>query len=660
MLTLRIEHTDGTVSELDAIRASRTEDLDEQARAEATVYRSDWNDVEADLDERNDRLFLDVDGVDVFGGRFEDSRSEAGTVSVQLSSPETDANDAEPTPANLTYQNVADSTIVSDAITAVDTLSAGTVETVASAISYSASHASRSKQIRDQRKATGAEIRYNPDWTVDYLDRRGSDRGGVVLGPAESNIGDGFTKTLDIREEVTHVLALGAQDGPDQRMAEAVVSDYSAGKRPVWRRVEDKEIIDQDRLQQLAQTQVDEYDGEPRAIEVQATVFGVDLELGDSVSVDYPEENVSRSLRVVSLTTRWDEQGRVQEVTLSNRSRTRSSNQGDAKRNTDLQKFNRGYQGFVDRSQATSGWNPAESGTPQTLEIPAWPDDIVDEQRVELTVQGRAWRSPVESVGHEHAFSWRHAHGVDTTSSNNSDYQTVVATGRAGYSSPQTLDDNWSTIGSVPTSGSFGVDTSEVAVVCALTPTNSPSGMGIRSLSIRLKNDSSDDYYPDSDGIRAREITEAPVPFPALEAPENANGDSYSLEAQTNFTSEYGSLDVAVAAGYWADGQHVHGVDSTTTNGGVNEDTTSSEAAFKPGVTTTFENTEYYPSDVTITVNGTSVATIAGDDTSSWDETVDLTGELQAGSNTITAEPADRGELNLILSSELFRRGRTN
>ncbi|PCR89327.1 phage tail protein [Natrinema ejinorense] len=659
MLTLRIEHTDGTVSELDAIRASRTEDLDEQARAEATVYRSDWSNVEDDLDERNDKLFVAAGGTDVFGGRFEDSQSEGGTVSVQLSSPETDASDAEPTPANLTYQNVADSTIVTDAITAVDTLSAGTIETVASAISYSASHASRSKQIRDQRKATGAEIRYNADWTVDYLDRRGSDR-NITLGPAEGNIGDGFSKTLDIREEVTHVRALGAQDGPDQRTAEAVVSGYSAGERPVWRRVEDKEIIDQDRLEELAQTQVQEYDGEPRAIEVQATVFGVDLALGDRVDVDYPEENISRSLRVVTLTTRWDGQGKTQQVTLSNRFRTRSSNQGDAKRNTDLQKFNRGYQGFVDRSQATSGWNPAESGTPQTLEIPNWPDDIVKEQTVELTVQGRAWRSPVESVGHEHKFSWRHSHGVDTTSSNNSDYQTVVATGRAGYSSPQTLDDSWSTIGSVPTSGSFSVDTSEVAVVAALTPTNSPGGMGVRSLSVRLKNDSSGDYYPDSDGIRVREITESPIPFPALEAPENANGDSYSLEATTDFTSEYGSLDIAVAAGYWADGQHVHGVDSTTTEGGVNQDTTSSEAAFQPGVTTTFNGSEYYPSDITITVNGTQIATISGDNTTSWEETINLTGELQAGSNTITAEPADRGELNLVLSSELFRRGRTN
>jgi len=368
--SLRIEHADGSTSTLDAIDARHTRFLKEQARGEVRVYREDWNSVEPDIDERNDKFFIVVDGTDEFGGRYDDSETDGDKVSARLNSPEIDAAEAKPTSNNLTYQNVAADTIATDAINAVGTLSIGTINTSPTGLSYSVSHGSQSKVLYDLREMSGIEFRYNADFTVDVLDRLGADK-SLALGPTEGNIGDNFSKTVDVREDVTHVRVLGGQSGPYQVLAEAVASSYSGG-RPIWKRYPKKEIIDQPRTQQIADTLVTEYDNEPRSIEVQCTVFDEDLQLGDSVTVDYPEENINRKLKIVSLTTKITRRGYLLLCTLSNLPLARED--PETKRNDDIETHNRGYGGFVDRDQTTSGWNAAGDGTPQTLEIVDWPD----------------------------------------------------------------------------------------------------------------------------------------------------------------------------------------------------------------------------------------------------------------------------------------------
>lgn len=657
-LTLRIEYSDGTTTDVAADMASTTRALDEQDRAEVQVARDDWTSA-APSTPRTAKLYVREGGTREFGGRLDDVQTGSGTVTVRINSPEIDAAEAEPTAANKTYQNVGDDTIVTDQVQAVPTLSTGTITQQASAISYSASFASRSKVLYDLRKATGSEFRYNDDWTVDYVDRLGSDKSGsVTLGPAAGNIGDDFSKKQDVRENVTHVQALGAQSGPDQITATAVAPSYSSGRK-IWRRYENKEVVEQSRLQSIADELVAEYDGEPRALTVECTVYpnqiSADLALGDTVDVDYPEEDIQRSLRITTIMFEWTRRGFLALLTLSNRALTGEDRETKAR--DDLQRFNRGYQGFVDRNQTTSGWNPAGDGTPQTLEIPAWPDDIVSEERVELTVQGRAWRSPVEGTGHSHDVTVthpNHAHSIGTTSGDNSELTNVVTEFSSPFDSELSVPEQILTVGTA------------WKTVATLSPSANTSNcfafIGVDNgdtdarFAARVNNTSESTVY---DGSIAHLGSGATGVFPVY-VPENVNGDSLDLQIRTEATD-----GVIVGASYQfvGGGQHTHGVNDTSTAalGTTETATTDSVAAFQPGVVDTFDGLQYYPTDVEIAVDGSTVATLAGDSTTDWQQTIDLSGKLDPGSNTITATPTgQRGEVNLTLSSELFRRGPTS
>ncbi|OYR79323.1 hypothetical protein DJ84_18385 [Halorubrum ezzemoulense] len=390
MLQLRIERSDGTVvDELSVITGQYTRAFDEQARAELRLRRDVWLQVEDALDERNDRLFFVVNGTDEFGGRFDDSQANGGTVSIRLNSPEIDAADAEPTSENLTYQNVDPELVATDAVGSVPTLSQGAVSLPNTTVSYAVSFGSQSKILYDLRDQVGAEFRYNADFSVDVVDRLGANR-SVTLGPAEGNIGDDFRKTIDEREDVTHVLGLGGESGPYQLTATAVADSYSGG-REVWRRYKNKEIIDETRLQNIIDQQVAEYDGEPRSLTVEATVYDEDLELGDRVAVEYPEENISRQLRIVSLRKSFTERGRELLVTLSNRLLTRENR--DSKRNDDLQRLNRGFGGFVDRDNFRAVERQPVTGDANATGEYDYPDDVVREDVAELTVRSIPYRA---------------------------------------------------------------------------------------------------------------------------------------------------------------------------------------------------------------------------------------------------------------------------
>lgn len=631
---IELQVTDATTDvTLPATRAERVRDLDEQARATVAVYRDDWLDVEGEFDELDATLTIREDGADFFGGRFGDATIDGVLATVEIVSFEEDAADAEPTGPNLQFQNVKDSAIATDAINAIPTLSAGTVETVVSSISYSASHASRSKILRDLRAATGAEVRYNADQTVDYVARLGTDRtGSVTLSPSAQTLGEGFSKDRDIREEVTHVRVLGAQSGPDQVTAEAVASSYDGGRQR-WKRHSNKEIIDANRAQQTADTLVAEYDGEPRALRVETTVYDAGLNLGDSVTVDYPDAGIeSRELRVVSLRTIRDQDGRRQVATLANRSLTREQNDR-AKEVDDIQTFNRGYQGFVDRDQATSGWDVAGDGAPQSLLIPAWPDDIETANRVELVVEGRPWRSAVDSSGHSHGVTL----SSTETSASNSDFQRVVDKGFS-FDNTSVNATSWTAAETFTPSGA-------TSVFVAYAWYRIPSDSDAVGVAVRLRNTDTgfstitENFFTESQFL--------PLNVTMFD-PSNCDGQQMAVEFRS--ASNVGYVESGTAFEAW--GLHNHTVD-------VNDSaTTDSEVDLEPRVTESFGGQTFYPADVEIAVDGNAVTTISGSTTSDWTESVDLTGALSPGSNRITATPTtSRGELRLSLASELFRRG---
>jgi hypothetical protein len=663
-ITLRIEHNGGGTSTLDGITGEYTRSLKDQARGEVRVYRDDWTAVQSSINERNDKFYLVVNGTDEFGGRYDDSESDGDTVSVRLNSPEIDAAEAKPTTNNKTYTSASADKIATDAVSAVNTLSIGTINTSPTGLSYSVSHGSQSKILYDLREMTGIEFRYNSNFSVDVLDRIGSNK-AVTLGPGQRNIGEDFRKTKDIREEVTHVRVLGGQSGPNQVTAESTAANY-AGGRPVWRRYPKKEIIDQSRAQAIADSLIAEYNNEPQSIEVECTVFDEDLALGDRVSVDYPAENINRELRLVSLTTEITRRGYILLCTLSSRSLTRERR--ETKRNDDIDTHNRGHGGFVDRDQTTSGWNAAGDGTPQTLEIMNWPDDIVTENTVELSVLGRAWRSPVSSAGHDHPIPELQIKSGENTDSDGGG-STVSSTTVSGVSTSLPAS-TWTTVAS-PSSSSTSTSGADFISGFTLTYNGSKSPSSFKDVTVNTDVRVVDSFagsvaYPDSNGVSQDII------FTSYDDSGNGTYDSYHTNSynQTIHISEDTSFfpgwelqvkpddDLFAVGGakFVEYGEHGHLIGGRT----IASDTTDSEISFSPGVIDTFSGTQYYPTDVEIAINGATIATVAGDSTQEWQDTIDISGQLTAGQNTITATPTgDRGEVNLILASELFRRGDT-
>ncbi|WP_226041561.1 hypothetical protein [Natrinema sp. DC36] len=567
-ITLRVDDANGTTkTTVSAQTAEKVEALKgDMDHGEVVLHRDEWSNVDDILERRTDHLVVEAptSADPLFAGRFDDDKRGDGTVTVSIAGYERDSKDAEPTNDNVVYQNVNDSAVVGDLLGLVPTLDVGTVDTLATNLSMSFSYAEPSKALRDTAEATGAELRYNYDRTVDYVDRRGTDRPEVVLSPDSQTIVGDLEITEDAREEVTHIRGFGAQSGPDQVTAEAVADSYDGGKQ-IWAKYENKDIQEQSRLQRIIDQMATEYDGEPRHLEVKTSVAGVDVGLGDRVTVQIPKEGVDRTLRVLKRRSILGTAGAVLELTLSNRLLTRSDSGRQNRK--DIQRFNRGYQGFVDRSQITSGWNAAGDGTPQELVVVNWPDDIVEEKDVTLAVQGRAWRSPVTPLSHDHEVTISsHDHEV-------------------------TIPDH----------------THEYA------------------MNLISHNHTSGDLTADPD------------------TGEISGGTALASAGGPQETTESGGGSV-----------------ETTDNGGGVSTTTGSSVPLAPQVTTQFEGTTYYPSDVTISVNGQELTTIVGDSSGSWTQTVNLETELNSGLNTITASPSTRGELNLSLASELFRRGRTN
>lgn len=698
--TLIIEDSGGnTTATITADTAQATDPRREMARGQCTIPRSDWTSVSPDT--VNDRFRIErPDGTTLIEGRYDDDTREGQTVTVTVVSYERDAVDAEKTGSNHVLPGTTDAAAVQDAIDAVPTLSAGTVDTLEQTVTIELANAARSKQIRKVQTVTGADVRYNPDRTVDYVADLGTDL-GLVVSPASQNVVGEPRITRDVRDPVTHVKGYGAQDGPVQVTATGVADSYSGGRK-VWREFEDTDIKSQARLQTIVDRLADGYDGEPRKLTVEARLVDVDIERGDTARVLLPDHGIDQRLEVIKLVETFGERGQEFVATLTNRVVDQDMAGPDQET---LQRVSRGFEGFLDRDQTTSGWNAAGDGVPQTFKVVNWPDDIVSERVVELTVQGRAWRSPADADGHQHSVSVTHpshthdvthpSHNHDvsvthpthdhdvsisTTSTDNSDLNAVVE--ESADSITDTIGTSWKSVDSIAVSS----DVSEVRLLAAVQVT-ATNGDSTPALLARLRNPSTGNTYPETanysfawpnnfDGSNS----DTPMAI-MLSVPRNVNGDSIKFELRQGVT---GDSDVTVST-YWAGiGKHNHDISSTETSdtslgttetststdelgttetstaalGTTTSETTDSETDFAARVIDTFGGNTYYPTDVEIEVNNTVVTTLSGSPTSEWEATIDLSGQLTPGSNDIRATPTgQRGELNLHLASELFRRG---
>lgn len=619
--TLLVEASDGTErARITADTARATRVRRELDRCEVVVPTAEWLDVEVDA--RTDRLtVLRPDDATLFGGRLDDSQRDAGSVTVTLVSYERDAKDAEPTSANQTYQNTADSTIVTDGINAVPTLSAGTIETLASSLSYSFANAARSKQIREPAQATGGSIRYNADRTVDYQQRFGADR-SEVLSPASQHVVGDPSVTRDARDEVTHVRAFGGGQGPNQLTSTAVADSYQSGERQVWREFEDPNIKEQDRLDAIAQRLASEYDGTPRKVTVDTTIVDLEVSRGDTFRVRLPKRGVDARLEVVRVTEAFTPEGRVFDVTLT--SRTADEDTESSQREL-TQEFGRGYRGFVDRAQAGGAARQPVSSSLNSVASVVYPDDVVVEETARVLVEGLPYRA------------------YSSGGTNNSPFNLVADTD-VGFS-VTTVDgsNTWTTVAAVDPPVSGGSQMLHAYLYLEQTDSNFA---GPNDIPIRLRfSFGTEGYWPDEN------------PQPTMVVGNALNTADLSTTTFTpSLAGDYGELTQ---------------IELQTKLNRVSSDTVDIFGAMRlqfgdvhthppsPGVTETFDGTTYYPSNCDVVVNGTSMGVSLGDGSSTFEQFVDISGALTPGTNTVAVTSDTLGHIRSTVETELFRRGRS-
>jgi hypothetical protein len=341
-LTLRIEHDSGETSlltvptpvaidtnevTLASINIERA--LDRVARAEARVFRADWLEVLDLVNRRNDQVFIDDGGGNtIFGGRLDDWQFETETVSVLVDSFERDSLDASP-PASFSRSGVSDDAIATDIISLVPApISAGAIEQTTASIDFAETHTSPGELLQTLARDTGAEVRYRSNGTVDYFESRGATR-SETLSPSSRSVVRDTKLRQTLREETTDIRVVSNSDPTTS--ASSVAIPTGSGDRQVFR-VERIDSTATSRLQSRADTLAAEISSEQRYLEIDATLDPLELSggvsLGDEFTVDLPQYDINRSLRVIETVRSIDEAGELVDATLSNRSRTLAGRDG--------------------------------------------------------------------------------------------------------------------------------------------------------------------------------------------------------------------------------------------------------------------------------------------------------------------------------------------
>jgi len=606
--TLTVTAADGTErATLEGIRAERDRHVVDSDRGRFLVDRERWRSVADAINERSDRFRIDADGVTGwFGGRFRDTERGGQTVTVILDDYERDARDAEPTGGQALFENVADATVVTDALSRVPTLTAGTVNTVASGLSFSLANVSPANQIRDAAEPGGALVRYNADRTVDFEARPPVDGSEPELSTAaETLVGDPDVQD-DNRNPPTQIIGLGAQGGPNQVRATAEV--VANADREVYRRYENKDIQKQSRLQTIVDRLATEVANTGAKLDIECEAVGIDVRPGDPVDFVWPAEGIDTTLRVIEFTEVVGERGvRYDSLRVSNRWPEQG---GTDKAIADLERFNRGYQGFIDRDNFRAvERQPVTAGTNATGEYP-YPDDVEREDTAELTVRSIPYR----------AYSSGAADNANLTNIEQeaAGIQTTNLTAAGGF---QVLD-------------TFTV-TSDPPISALYAAINFNADIG--SLNYRLYDVTDDEYYPYNFGGNgvAINLTNSATGWATVQ--KDVSGHQFEWQASVTF-------DESVTHSWWfqTSGKHTHDPD--------------------PGLIDSFPddpdsdaNGEFLASNVDVIIDGTTVATDIGSGT--FTATVDITGDLSPGVNDIELASDSLGLVSAYVQTELFRQG---
>ena len=651
---------------LSGIRAEHTRHVTDRSRARFVLDAASWQTVADSINRRADRFRIDAAGeTGWFGGRFRDTERGGQQVTVILDDYERDARDAQPTGGQVLFQNVDDATVVQDAIGRVPTLSAGTIQTVASGLSFSFSNAEPAKMIRDAAQPGGALVRYNADRTVDFVARPASGSGPELSTAANTLVGEPDVSD-DNRNPPTDVIGLGAQSGPNQVRATATVDPTAA--RDVYRRYENKDIQQQDRLQTTVDRLADEVAAAEDKLDVEAGAINLDVRPGDPLAFVWPARGIDETVRVIEFTEVINERGqRYAPLRVSNRWPEQGGSDKAAK---DLERFNRGYQGFIDRDNFRAvERQPVGSSLAATGEYP-YPDDVVTEVTSEITVRSLPYRSYVSSGGHSHNFTLNdHTHDVTISDSVTSEVQNILtstqtSTGPTGQNI--TLNS-----GDQSLISQFDLDGDDATIAFfefIITVEDAPSATGGITLEARVQENDGDVlgqtfwdpvvFSTNTDEL-VGSVFDLTLPF------VNVDG-SETLETIVDLRDSPGEFEFFANTRLTVFGDHDHGVtvnDTTTTaGGGGTSSTTDSETALEPGVVESFpeapganQDDELLASGVDIVIDGTTVASNIG--SGEFVETVDISGDLSPGVNDIKITSDELGLMSAYVQTELFRQG---
>jgi hypothetical protein len=274
-----------------------------------------------ELDPSDDLVFLERAGSDEFGGILGDITRRGTTIELLVDSFQQAARDAPPSGATESISG-ADRSLIQNAVDDVPELDRGTIELTAGDLQFDIHHASPALRMKLVREATGAEMRFNADQTVDYQPSVGGDKTNTTLSPSNQQ----FVDSIRVDEETgpvtaNHLRVIGA----DGSSADASVTVIDIA-REKWRRAYFRDTSDEATLQRRGETLLEELRNpwlQARATLSDPPNGSLDPRPGDEYHVEIPKKDVDEDLTVREATARINaSDGDTYEVVLSNRTQT--------------------------------------------------------------------------------------------------------------------------------------------------------------------------------------------------------------------------------------------------------------------------------------------------------------------------------------------------
>lgn len=435
MPSVTITHQDGSTDTIPAtVGWQRKRELGNMRRVDIDVQRSLAEPIP--FERKQDKV--DLGGIDTL--RLVDIQTGGSTWTLVCYSFEWDANRAGYTSGGDAREGT-DANLVSGLVGEVGSWSAGSINSYTGPLAFVFNHAARHEALRRIEKNVPGEIQFRDEGTVDYVQRLGSDRtGSVELSGAAGTIENRIEITKRGRElDGTHIRVLGAHEGEAQIYANLVPEDdpesysnrvdyqtgrWSPGDARDWDRWTNKDVTDQATIEAEAESLGAEITEE--LVEVETTVSGVDLNVGDSVRVVKPSSDLDRSMRVHRITTKAGgrndtESGAsvVDDVLLSTRTVMRSDEGEDLR---DIQRFNSGYQGETVVVNSYGGHQTVTESNDYQFGM-YYPGEVEYEHRVKLHLQAGRYAAPLAGVIQQEDGEYLEslqADGTDTVTASNS------------------------------------------------------------------------------------------------------------------------------------------------------------------------------------------------------------------------------------------------